>query len=135
MSQSYQIAIIQNGTVIKVYDQQEYNQQVIAQYRNSNQQAPQEPKLYVEPVQQTKNQVIKNEQNLKTESVGGIIQSKTEPLKTLFLELSIIFVIMIISLVIIKIAAAPKNQKRYLAMVQLFGIIMIAWAVFGFIKA
>lgn len=129
MSQNYQIAIIQNGTVIKVYDQQEYNQQVIAQYHNSNQAAPQEPKLYVEPAQQTKNQAV------KTESVGSIVQSKTEPLKALFLEISIIFAVMIISLVIIKIAAAPKNQKRYLAMVQLFGIIMIAWAILAFLKA
>lgn len=87
-----------------------------------------EKPIYVEPAQQTKNQAV------KTESVGSIVQSKTEPLKALFLEISIIFAIMIISLVIIKIAAAPKNQKRYLAMVQLFGIIMIAWAILGFLK-
>lgn len=124
----YEVAIIKDGQIIKIYPQEQYNREIIEQYRgspnyygNSNQALPPEPTV-IERHNEVPTVPTYSQVNTSSE-IEQVFNAGIKPLINHYYQLAAVFALMIFAAVAYKLIFRKKPNMVLISIVGIFAML------------
>lgn len=135
----YEVAVLEDGKIVKIYPQETYNAQVIESYRNNGVSsvpltANDKPDIYAETPTYSVTNYYTKPPNDNT-SIGHIVQEKAvKPFTSLATMMVIAFALVVISGITYKAMTGKRPSKEALSALMAAAIMLCALAFLQMIK-